>query len=201
VTILEGVLKEELERCERHKAAILAEKKDPNISPERLKQHEETLQRIGKDMRRLKRALEPELPETVKLLPCPICGAEPWIYEDTDDFWVYCSEDCSAPKCAHFDPRHSAYAWNDWAKWYRPGFTFSDLLFKYSGDRNKVKLYKCRFSIIGDGAYYPWPEQDLVATAPEFVEYLDSHVHRWEVVDDCLCAVVGFIRDGFENHY
>lgn len=119
MSILEGVLSEELERCERHKAAILAEREDPNITPECREHCQSVLLRIGKDIRSLKRALEPELPATVNLLPCPICGAEPWLYEDIQDFWVYCTDGCRAPKCEHFDQRHSAYSWNDWAKWYQ----------------------------------------------------------------------------------
>lgn len=118
MSILEEVLSEEMGRCERRKSAVLAEREDPHISPERRKQLNKILQEIGKDLRRLKRALEPELPDVVELLPCPICNAKPSLCEDDQNFGVSCSEDCPAPKCAHFDPRHSAYSWNDWVRWY-----------------------------------------------------------------------------------
>lgn len=118
MSILEEILAEELGRCERHKANVLEELEAPNLSPE-LKEHfQETLRQIAKDLRRLKRALEPELPNAVELLPCPICKAKPSLCEDIQDFLVHCSEDCSAPKCAHFDPRHTVYSWNDWVRWH-----------------------------------------------------------------------------------
>lgn len=80
-------------------------------------------------------------------------------------------------------------------------YTLFHLLMRYSGDQNKVKLYECRHSIIGDGAPYPWPEEDLIASAPAIGAYLDRTVHRWEVVDGCLHAVVGYILGNYENHY
>ena len=80
-------------------------------------------------------------------------------------------------------------------------FVLINLLATYSGDQNNIKLYECRYSIIGDGAPYPWPQEDLVASAPEVRVYLDRPVHRWEVVDGCLHAVIGFIHRDFESHY
>lgn len=80
-------------------------------------------------------------------------------------------------------------------------YTLSNLLMDNSGERTKVKLYECRYSIIGDGAPYPWPEEDLITSAPAITAYLDRIVHRWEVVDDYLCAVVGFIKGDYEKHY
>lgn len=99
--------------------------------------------------------------------------------------------------------RLEAKAYNDDVlKWKREGeYTLLELLMKCSGDHNSVKLYECRHSIIGDGAPYPWPEEDLIASAPAIGEYFDRPVHRWEVVDGCLHAVVGFIRGDYEKHY
>ena len=71
-------------------------------------------------------------------------------------------------------------------------YTLFDLLQRYNGDRNEVRLYECRFSIIADGAPYSWPEADLVAAAPMLGGYLNRPVERWEVVDGCLHVVVGF---------
>lgn len=53
-----------------------------------------------------------------ELQVCPICGAKPWLYEDVDDIWVYCTDGCPAPRCEHFDPQHTALSWNDWVRWY-----------------------------------------------------------------------------------
>lgn len=72
---------------------------------------------------------------------------------------------------------------------------------KYSGDRNSIKLYKCRHSIIGDDAPYPWPEEDLIASAPTIGKHLDRTVQRWEVAEGYLHAVVGYILGDYENHY
>lgn len=80
-------------------------------------------------------------------------------------------------------------------------FTLIEFLSRYSGDANNVKLYECRHSIIGDGAPYPWPDEDLVASSPNIGAYLDRMIQRWEVVGGCLCAVVGYIRGDYENHY
>lgn len=54
----------------------------------------------------------------IRLIPCPICHTEPWIYEDVQDMYIVCSEDCLAPKCAHHNPKDTAMSWNDWARWY-----------------------------------------------------------------------------------
>ena len=56
-------------------------------------------------------------------------------------------------------------------------FTFLEFLSKYSGEHNKIKLYECRHSIIRDGAPYPLPKQDLVAAAPDIVDYLECPVY------------------------
>lgn len=52
------------------------------------------------------------------LIECPICGKPAKIVEDVQDFSTFCSEDCPSPRCAHHDPKHTAFSWNDWAKWY-----------------------------------------------------------------------------------
>lgn len=85
-----------------------------------------------------------------------------------------------------------------------PTVTLYDLVSRYSGDR-KLKLYECRHSIIGDGAPYPWPEQDLIDTwdswAGKDPAFWEREVYRWEIVGGYLCAVVGFIRSDFDKHY
>lgn len=142
------------------------------------------------DARRFARAIRSSMQDLKREAGCYKLQGEDY-YEDTQSFLEKMATRLEAKEYIERADRQKC-----------PGeYTLFELLMKYSGDRNNIKLYECRHSIIGDGAPYPWPEEDLIASAPVAGEYLDRTVHRWEVVDGYLHAVVGYILGDYENHY